>query len=100
MRGERDCTDILLGLRGSAAAPGVRFYDDSGNSFVPTGGTLANITHIDIWESRRLLENVRVNVMFSINRTADSFVESEPKSAENYRRILSDLLRLIKAMKE
>ena len=209
---EQGCTDILLGLGGSAtndggcgcaAALGTRFYDAEGHVFVPTGGTLANIAHIDTDESRRLLENVRVTVMcdvenplcgpngaawvfgpqkgaddamaarlddglrhldkilqqdlqvslvdlpgagridaqsvqgkvisgiakrtaprgiplvaivggiglgaeaayglgltamFSINRAAESFAESAPKSAENYRRTLSDLLRLIKAI--
>lgn len=39
-----------------------------------------------------------LTAMFSINRAAESFAESAPKSVENYRRTLSDLLRLIKAM--
>ena len=39
-----------------------------------------------------------LTAMFSINRAAESFAQSAPKSAENYRRTLSDLLRLIKAM--
>ena len=39
-----------------------------------------------------------LTAMFSINRAAESFTESAPKSAENYRRTLSDLLRLVKAM--
>ncbi len=50
------CDKILLGLGGSstndggcgiAAALGVLFYDDRGETFVPTGGTLQNIAHID-----------------------------------------------------
>lgn len=49
-------TKIILGLGGScttdggcgaAAACGVKFYDKAGNSFVPTGGTLKQITRID-----------------------------------------------------
>ena len=72
---EQGCTDILLGLGGSAtndggcgcaAALGTRFYDAEGHVFVPTGGTLANIAHIDTDESRRLLENVRVTVMCDV----------------------------------
>ena len=64
---EQGCTDVLLGLGGSAtndggcgcaAALGVRFYDDRGNSFVPAGGILADIAHIDTGECRRLLENL------------------------------------------
>ena len=39
-----------------------------------------------------------LTAMFSINRAAESFAESAPKSAENYRRTLSDLLRLVKTM--
>ena len=72
---ERGCTDILLGLGGSAtndggcgcaAALGTRFFDAAGNSFVPTGGTLADIAHIDTTESRRLLEKVHVTVMCDV----------------------------------
>ena len=48
---------IILGLGGScttdggcgaAAACGVKFYDKVGSSFIPTGGTLSQIKHIDI----------------------------------------------------
>ena len=50
-------TKIILGLGGScttdggcgaAAACGVKFYDKVGSSFIPTGGTLSQIKHIDI----------------------------------------------------
>lgn len=53
---ESGCRKIILGLGGSctndggagmAAALGVRFYDDAGHSFVPTGGTLDRIARID-----------------------------------------------------
>ena len=49
-------TKIILGLGGScttdggcgaAAACGVKFYDKTGNSFIPTGGTLSHIKQID-----------------------------------------------------
>ena len=49
--------DFVIGLGGSstndmgcgmASALGVRFYDREGNSFVPTGGTLAKIARIDL----------------------------------------------------
>ena len=72
---EQGCTDILLGLGGSAtndggcgcaAALGTRFYDTEGNSFAPVGGTLADIAHIDTAESRRLLEDIRVTVMCDV----------------------------------
>ena len=73
---EQGCTDILLGLGGSAtndggcgcaAALGTRFFDAAGNSFVPVGGTLADIAHIDVRERCRLLENVRVTVMCDVD---------------------------------
>ena len=50
-------TKIILGLGGScttdggcgvAAACGVKFYDKAGSSFIPTGGTLNQVEHIDI----------------------------------------------------
>lgn len=72
---EQGCTDILLGLGGSAtndggcgcaAALGTRFFDVDGNSFIPTGSTLANIAHIDTGECRRLLKNVCVTVMCDV----------------------------------
>ena len=72
---EQGCTDILLGLGGSAtndggcgcaAALGVQFYGDNGDSFVPTGGTLADIAHVDTSDCRCLLKNVRVTVMCDV----------------------------------
>ncbi len=72
---EHGCTDILLGLGGSAtndggcgcaAALGTRFYGRDGAPFIPVGGTLTEIARIDTSESRRLLENVRVTVMCDV----------------------------------
>ena len=54
---ESGCREILLGLGGSctndggcgcAAALGVRFLDAAGASFVPCGGNLGKIAHIDV----------------------------------------------------
>lgn len=53
---KRGCRKIIMGLGGSctndagtgaAAALGVIFTDIHGNSFIPTGGTLKEIVHID-----------------------------------------------------
>ena len=53
----RGCRNIILGLGGSctndggtgaAAALGVKFFDQEGKSFTPTGGTLGGIKGIDI----------------------------------------------------
>lgn len=56
---------IILGLGGSAtndggcgaaAALGVRFLDESGKEFLPTGGTLNRIARIDISKQKKLPE--------------------------------------------
>lgn len=41
-----------------------------------------------------------VSAIFSINRTAEDFAKSAPKSAENYSRTLEDVLRLAKALEK
>lgn len=72
---EGGCTDILLGLGGSAtndggcgaaAALGARFYRRDGGCFVPVGGTLDQIGDIDISETGRLLEGVRITAMCDV----------------------------------
>lgn len=72
---EQGCTDILLGLGGSAtndggcgcaAALGTRFRDRDGNTFLPSGGTLVDLAHIDDGETRRLLAGVRVTAMCDV----------------------------------
>ena len=73
---EHGCTEILLGLGGSAtndggcgaaAALGVRFYNSAGERFVPTGGTLDQIADIDAADCRRLLADVRITAMCDID---------------------------------
>ncbi|GMO39430.1 MAG: glycerate kinase [Termitinemataceae bacterium] len=53
---DKGCSKIITGLGGSAtndgacgaaSALGVRFFDKSGNTFVPTGGSLKDICRID-----------------------------------------------------
>ena len=72
---EHGCREILLGLGGSAtndggcgcaAALGVEFLDAEGKSFIPTGGTLSRIEHIDLEPCRRLLKDVRITAMCDI----------------------------------
>lgn len=72
---ENGCSEILLGLGGSAtndggcgcaAALGTRFYNGSGGSFVPVGKTLNQIARIDVSETRTLLEHVKVTVMCDV----------------------------------
>lgn len=73
---ERGCTEILLGLGGSAtndggcgaaAALGVRFYNQAGERFVPTGGTLDQIADVDLEDCRRLLVGVKITAMCDID---------------------------------
>ena len=73
---EHGCTEILLGLGGSAtndggcgaaAALGVRFYNGAGERFVPTGGTLDQIADVGLEECRRLLEGVKMTAMCDID---------------------------------
>ena len=72
---ENGCTSILLGLGGSAtndggcgaaAALGTRFYKEDGTCFVPVGGTMDQICRIDVSETRKLLEAVKITVMCDV----------------------------------
>lgn len=72
----RGCTKIILGLGGSctndggcgaAAAAGVRFYNAAGNSFIPAGGTLRQITRIDLSGRSPLLEKLSITAMCDID---------------------------------
>jgi len=69
------CKELLLGLGGSAtndggcgcaAALGVRFFDESGASFIPVGGTLKKICRIDAGGAKALLKDVRITVMCDV----------------------------------
>lgn len=70
---ERGAKRIILGLGGSAtndggcgaaAALGVRFLDEQGEAFVPTGGTLGQIAKIDVSGQKALPE---ITVMCDID---------------------------------
>jgi glycerate kinase len=70
------CKKIIVGLGGSAtndggagaaAALGVRFFDDRGTSFIPVGGTLDQITKIDISGLCPELKDVELVTMCDID---------------------------------
>ena len=72
---ENGCTQILLGLGGSAtndggcgcaAALGVEFRDRHGESFVPVGRELERIASIDISRARELLAGVELTAMCDV----------------------------------
>lgn len=73
---ELGASKIIVGLGGSAtndggcgaaAACGVRFLNRSGELFVPTGGTLAQIAHIDISGLSPSLRDVQFTAMCDID---------------------------------
>lgn len=72
---KQGCRKIYLGIGGSAtndggcgcaAALGVRFYDETGTAFVPTGGTLDRIRTIDPAPARALLKDIPLQVMCDV----------------------------------
>lgn len=72
----RGCKKIIMGLGGSctndagtgaAAALGVVFTDKNGNSFVPVGGTLKNIAHIDTSKLLPSLKEIELVTMCDID---------------------------------
>ena len=93
---EQGNTQILLGLGGSctndggcgcAAALGVRFLDRAGQAFVPTGGTLDQIAHIDVSGARQLLQTVELTAMCDIDNpmhgpTGASYIFGPQKGAD------------------
>ena len=73
---KRGVSKIVVGLGGSsttdggcgaAAAIGVKFTDSEGNEFVPVGGTLHKIAHIDLSGKSELLRGVEVVTMCDID---------------------------------
>ncbi|MDF2510333.1 MAG: glycerate kinase [Herbinix sp.] len=73
---EQGCTEILLGLGGSAtndggcgcaAALGTIFYNQKNDSFIPTGGTLDQITRICNDAMSERLKNVRITIMCDVD---------------------------------
>jgi glycerate kinase len=73
---KKGCKKIVVGLGGSAtndggvgaaAAIGVKFFDENGKEFVPTGGTLANIKSIDISSRSPLLDGIEIITMCDID---------------------------------
>lgn len=73
---ENGAKKVILGLGGSctndagagmAAALGVKFFDDKGEKFIPTGTTLDKITSFDTSEAYSLLEDVDLLAMCDID---------------------------------
>jgi glycerate 2-kinase len=89
---------IILGLGGSAtndggcgcaAALGVRFLDAGGQAFVPVGGTLNRIAHINLAGARELLAGVEFTAMCDIDNpmhgpSGAAFVFGPQKGADKW----------------
>lgn len=67
---------IIVGLGGSAtndagcgaaAAVGIKFYDAKGESFIPTGGTLIDVSRIDVSGKSHALDGVEIVTMCDID---------------------------------
>lgn len=90
------CRKIILGLGGSctndggtgaAAALGAKFTGISGEQFVPTGGTLDEITSVDCTQIQKTLEGVELTVMCDIDNplfgeTGAAYVFAPQKGAD------------------
>ncbi|MBQ8851345.1 MAG: glycerate kinase, partial [Oscillibacter sp.] len=93
---ENGCTEVLLGLGGSAtndggcgcaAALGVKFYDQAGNAFIPLGKTMGEVDKIDATESSALLKDVKITVMCDVDNplygpTGAAYVFGPQKGAD------------------
>ena len=109
-------TKIILGLGGScttdggcgaAAACGVKFYDKTGNSFIPTGGTLSQIEHIDTSGLDPAIKTVDIVAMCDIENPmygpeGAAYIFAPQKGAtENEVRLLDEgLLHLANVIKQ
>lgn len=111
---EHGCRKIIIGLGGSctndggtgmAAALGVRFLDENGAAFIPSGGTLSKIKSIDIKPAAELLKKCKITAMCDIDnpmygKTGAAYIFSPQKGADPQMvelldtnlRLLSDLI--------
>ena len=73
---EKGCEHIILGLGGSATndaatgcavALGVKFFNKDNKEFIPTGGTLIDISKIDTSNINPLLKNIKITIMCDID---------------------------------
>ena len=102
---DNGCSDFLLCLGGSAttdcglgmaAALGVKFMDNSGCCFVPTGGTLNRVTTIDISGIDSRIDKASFTVMCDVDnplygKRGAAYVYGPQKGADAEDVILMDL---------
>ncbi len=72
----RGCTKIIVGIGGSAtndggcgmaAALGIKFFDEKGEEFIPTGGNIDKIAKIDMSGRLKGLENCKFEAMCDVD---------------------------------
>lgn len=113
---ESGCREILLGLGGSAtndggcgcaAALGAAFRDSEGRLFVPVGGTLERVAHIDLSAVAKKLQKVHITLMsdvenpfFGPNGAAFVFGPQKGADAAMVRRLDDGLRRLSDVMEK
>ena len=112
----RGCGRIILGLGGSctndggcgmAAALGAKFYDGSGCSFIPVGGTLERIVDIDVSETKRILNGIEIsaicdidNPLFGKNGAAYVFAPQKGAGPEKVKLLDRNLRCLARAVRQ
>ena len=112
---DHGCTELIIGLGGSAtndggvgaaAACGVRFYDSNGRTYVPTGGTLSEISRIDPGGIDPRIRKMRITAICDIDNPlcgpeGASYVFGPQKgaNAEDVRILDSGLLHLAGIMR-
>lgn len=112
----KGCKEIILGLGGSctndggagaAAALGTKFYNDSGESFIPTGENLGEIKLIDISATKEFLKHCTITVMCDVDnplygKAGAAYVFGPQKGAdeETVRMLDEQLFLFSKAIKK
>ncbi len=90
------CKKIIMCLGGSctndlgcgaAAAAGIKFYDNNGESFIPSGGTLSDIARVDFAEKSAILDGIEFVTMCDIDNplygeTGAAYVFAPQKGAD------------------
>lgn len=109
------CKKIIVGLGGSctndggvgaASAIGVKFFDNNGKEFIPTGGTLIDINRIDVSNIIENIKNVEIvtmcdidNPMYGKNGAAYIFAPQKGATTEVVEELDKGLMNLCNVIK-
>lgn len=109
------CKKIIVGLGGSctndggvgaASAIGVKFFDNKGKEFIPTGGTLIDINRIDVSNIIDNIKNVEIvtmcdidNPMYGKNGAAYIFAPQKGATTEVVEELDKGLINLCNVIK-